>query len=212
MKKFILGFLTAALLFTAIPVGAAIEEYICYRADYKLVINGQEYNDPDLPLLNYKGYTVASVRKLFEAAGLNVNWNAELGQAEVSVAPVPAPTKEVEAVSDQPVVQLNRYGMPIFMNGDKNPPLENEGNLYYFVYDGVKYVLLDLKERPKSYAYKYTGGILYLATYEAVGDEVKETKIIPEIPHGEYFWESYRFMVTYDYYINTLLPTLKRAG
>lgn len=83
MKKFIMGFLTAALLFTAIPVGAAIEEFICHRADYRVMVNGEQYISEDLPILNYKGSTYAPFRSILEAAGLNVRWNAELKQAEV---------------------------------------------------------------------------------------------------------------------------------
>ncbi|WP_373000730.1 hypothetical protein [Lutispora sp.] len=84
MKKFILGVLVGGIIFGSIPLAASIEEYICHKADYKLIIYGQEYNDPELPLMTYKGHTIGSVRKILEAAGLNVEWNAELGQAEVS--------------------------------------------------------------------------------------------------------------------------------
>jgi hypothetical protein len=83
MKKFISGFLIGAMLFLFAPVSAAIEEYLCYKADYKVTINGEEYIS-DLPILNYKGNTYAPFRSILEKAGLDVNWNAELGQVEVS--------------------------------------------------------------------------------------------------------------------------------
>jgi hypothetical protein len=86
-KQTIVAFLLGAVLFSAIPVKAAIEEFILYKADYKLVINGVEFNDPDVPLMNYKGYTVGSVRKILEAAGIPITWNAKLGQAEVTSNP-----------------------------------------------------------------------------------------------------------------------------
>jgi hypothetical protein len=91
MKKFLSGIIIGALLMSAIPISAAIEEYILYKADYSLLINGTEYADTELPLLNYKGYTYAPVRSVFKAAGLNVEWNAELNQASVS-----APTSTTE--------------------------------------------------------------------------------------------------------------------
>lgn len=84
MKKFMLGFLVGAILFSSVPISATIEEFICYRADYKVLINGEEYISEDLPVLNYKGNTYAPFRSILEKAGLDVNWNAELGQAEVS--------------------------------------------------------------------------------------------------------------------------------
>lgn len=83
MRKFFLGLIVGALIFSIIPVYAAIEEYICYKADYKVVVRGIVYSDPELPILNYKGNTYVPMRGILEAAGLSVNWNAELGQAEV---------------------------------------------------------------------------------------------------------------------------------
>jgi len=83
MKKFIAGFVLAAVLFNIVPIGAAIEEFVLNKADYKLIIKGTEYKDPDKPMLNYQGTTYAPVRSLLTAAGLDVQWNSELEQAEV---------------------------------------------------------------------------------------------------------------------------------
>lgn len=95
MKKFILGVIVGAMLFSIIPISATIEEYICYKADYKVMINGEEYISEDLPVLNYKGNTYAPFRSILEKAGLEVAWNAELGQAEVS-SPTSAQNNNVE--------------------------------------------------------------------------------------------------------------------
>jgi hypothetical protein len=110
MKKLfqgiIIGFMACALLIGFTPIRAAIEEYICYKADYKLIINGQEFNDPDIPLLNYKGNTLAPVKKVFEAAGISVTWNAELGQAEATsntTASVPEGSRIIDK-TDYPFV------------------------------------------------------------------------------------------------------------
>jgi hypothetical protein len=83
-KQFVIGFLVGAILFSIAPVSAAIEEFLCYKADYKVMVNGSEYISEELPILNYKGNTYAPFRSILEKAGLNVNWNAELGQAEVT--------------------------------------------------------------------------------------------------------------------------------
>lgn len=97
MKKYMAGLLTGILLMSILPVYAAIEEFVLYKADYKLVINEAEYADAELPLLNYKGYTYAPVRSVFDAAGLNISWNADLGQAEVTTNP--EGTTETESVT-----------------------------------------------------------------------------------------------------------------
>jgi hypothetical protein len=48
MKKFrigivfLIGFLLGAVIFNVTPIKAALEEYICYKAEYKVIINGKE--------------------------------------------------------------------------------------------------------------------------------------------------------------------------
>jgi len=84
MKKFILGLILGMLIMFVIPVNAAIEEYICYKADYKVLVYGIEYTNADLPILNYRGNTYAPFRSILETAGLNVDWNTGLRQAEVT--------------------------------------------------------------------------------------------------------------------------------
>jgi hypothetical protein len=97
-KQFVLGFLVGAMLFSIIPISATIEEYICYKADYKVMINGEEYISEDLPVLNYKGNTYAPFRSILEKAGLNVAWNAELNQAEVTSNPTSTQNNNVEEI------------------------------------------------------------------------------------------------------------------
>jgi len=101
-RQLIIGVCIGSILFSIFPIKAAIEEYICYKADYRVMINGKEYKDPDLPILNYKGYTYAPLRSMLEAAGLNINWNAELGIAEITT-PEPEknePSKETNTTPD----------------------------------------------------------------------------------------------------------------
>lgn len=213
MKKFILGFLTAALLFTALPIGAAIEEYICYRADYKVIVTGSEYINDELPILNYKGNTYAPFRSILEAAGLNVNWNAELKQAEVTIAPVPESTKEVEVVSEVP---LNKYGLPDFTNYEK-PELQNNGEYRFFVYNEEEYIVLsgrpDLPFKlPKPYRFEcpiINGKVSFIV--QLIKNKEDGTDIlINEVPYALYS-DSRNFCIQYDYYINTILPLIQGA-
>lgn len=113
MKRFIAGLIVGVML-SVLPLSAAIEEYICYKADYKLIIQGQEFVNEELPLLNYKGYTYGPLRPMLEAAGLEVNWNAELGQAEANI-PTPDITNEseVESVSTSAMEYDPVTGLPI---------------------------------------------------------------------------------------------------
>lgn len=115
-KQFIFGFLVGAMLFSIAPVSAAIEEYLCYKADYKVMINGSEYISEDLPILNYKGNTYAPFRSILEKAGLNVAWNAELGQAEVTSNPTSAQINDVEGTAMNTITKTEydpATGLPV---------------------------------------------------------------------------------------------------
>jgi hypothetical protein len=84
IKHLFLGFVIGAVIFSAIPIKAAIEEYVLYKADYKIMVDGNEYADQELPILNYKGNTYIPLRKVSDLLGVKLNWNAELGQAEIT--------------------------------------------------------------------------------------------------------------------------------
>ncbi len=71
MKKFILGVLVGALLFGILPVSAAIQDYILYKTDYKIFLDGKEYNDKDYPALSYKGKTYMPITVLIDSFDLN---------------------------------------------------------------------------------------------------------------------------------------------
>ncbi len=141
MKKFVTGFIIGALLFGIIPTNAAIQEYILYKADYKVVINGIEYVNEELPILNYKGSTYAPFRSILEAAGLNVNWNAELGQAEVTGASEPMTMEEGGDMSDMQTYKENGYDVVVEDGVEYYPMkliLDNiRSNGYDIIYDNV---------------------------------------------------------------------------
>jgi hypothetical protein len=85
MKRFVLGFIIGAVLFSVLPIKAAIEEFICYKADYRVIINGEEYTHPDLPILNYQGNTYVPFRSALEQAGLIIDWDTQSREARVTL-------------------------------------------------------------------------------------------------------------------------------
>ena len=81
-KTFIMGLLLGILITSILPVSAAIEEYVCKRPQYKILVNGEEYSNPKQPVLNYNGTTYFP-RAFLESLGFTFEWNGELGQAKV---------------------------------------------------------------------------------------------------------------------------------
>ncbi len=91
MKKFISGLIIGAIMFTFIPIQAAVQEYVLQKVSYKVIVNGTEYNDPELPVLTLKtesgDNTYVPLRALGDILGADVSWNSELGQVEVGNQP-----------------------------------------------------------------------------------------------------------------------------
>ncbi len=80
MKRFIIGFLAGAMIFGTI--GAFAVSYVAEPATFKVLVNGKEFvSDP--PALVVEGSTYLPLRAIGNALGVPVEWNAELGQAEV---------------------------------------------------------------------------------------------------------------------------------
>lgn len=67
-------------------VGIAAVTYTAVPADFKVLVNGEEFvSDP--PALAVDGRTYLPLRAMGEALGVPVNWNEELHQAEVGTVP-----------------------------------------------------------------------------------------------------------------------------
>lgn len=74
MKKFIAGFVCAALFFTAPSVVASVEEFVLQRANFPVEIDGEEYRDDELPVLVYKSNTYVPLRNFCDAVGADIAW------------------------------------------------------------------------------------------------------------------------------------------
>ncbi|MHB1394989.1 MAG: stalk domain-containing protein [Clostridia bacterium] len=188
-KQFLIGFLVGAILFSLAPVSAAIEEFILYRADYKVMVNGSEYINQDLPILNYKGNTYAPFRSILEKAGLNVAWNTELGRAEVTSNPTSA--------------QIN--------TGEVNTMAETTTNIITQTPDGITqidtwegkkyigFVYIRNKVREKGYDFTRNND----GSWQLIkGDNV----ILSNIPMTMTFGYG---SVEVNYYVDTMLPFVK---
>jgi hypothetical protein len=179
MKKFIMGLVLGVLIMSIIPVKAAIEEYICHKADYKVMVNGTEYANSDLPILNYKGNTYVPFKSTLEAAGLNVNWNAKLGQAEVA-SPTTTNLKSTPSLPSKIFapdgIQANFY------NGKYYIFFSTFTSKYY---DDKKYSVINYRNKDVCYITK------------------NQIKIIDNIPLDKKIRA-----FTYECYINDILPLL----
>ena len=81
MKKFICGLLTGVLI---CGTAAFAANYEAVTAGFKVLVNGKEFTS-DPPALVVEGRTYLPLRAIGDALGVPVNWNDELGQAEVGM-------------------------------------------------------------------------------------------------------------------------------
>lgn len=83
MKKELKGFLCGVLA-TSLCAGAVAfaANYEAVTAGFKVLVNGKEFTS-DPPALVVEGRTYLPLRAIGDALGVPVNWNDELGQAEV---------------------------------------------------------------------------------------------------------------------------------
>jgi hypothetical protein len=139
MKKFIVGLIVGVML-SILPISAAVQEYICYKASYKVLLNSVEITDATI--LNYNGYTYYP-KSVLEKAGLNVTWNTSLGQEEITSNPTSEQINNVE-VETMSIEYDSVTGLPIGAEFIEN---EKDGRKYNTVlYDEEIYIaMVDLK-------------------------------------------------------------------
>ena len=96
-KQTIVAFILGALIFSSIPASAAIQEYLLYQSEVKLVVDGVETSNPDLPILVYKGYNyipAAAFRDICSKIGVAFQWVGGVNQIQIS-------TEEVSIMDEQ---------------------------------------------------------------------------------------------------------------
>lgn len=214
MKKFILGFLVGALLFSIIPVGAAVQEYVLQMSDAKLVIDGAEYVDKELPVLNYKGYNyipAAAFRDICQKIGVNFDWVNDVKEIQIKTSGQ-ALKKEGDMVGDR-----------IWETPDGITQIDAwEGKQYI----GIIYIRNKIKEKGYNLI-RMTIDERDPLTHEWTTKEDKQqvikgfynenlkpgehqstdyTVLIDDVPITIVYGHS---CVEADYYINTILPLIK---
>lgn len=197
MKKFILGFLLGALLFSIVPVSAAIEEYILYKSEAKLIVDGQEYNNPDLPILNYKGYNyipAATFRNICKAIGVDFQWVGEVKQIQLKTNKVQTSFSNKSEVDK---MSMTSDGLKVYM------------------IDGVNYVLIkDIVEKYNNFNFSWARADSENKILDFIYDAKKpngegDRILIENIPYLIYENRGY---VTTEYYESTILPIIKTEG
>lgn len=93
-KGFIIGLLFGVcLMLTTSSLASSIKEFVLNKAEYPIFVNDNLYESSDLPILNYEGHTYVPLRALTELLGVQINWNEELRQVEITRGMIPLENK-----------------------------------------------------------------------------------------------------------------------
>jgi hypothetical protein len=190
---FIAGFLTCLL---AVQTAHAASEYLCMVVEYPVYIDGVEYSNETLPLLNYEGNTYAPMKSILEAAGLEVVWDDATSSVIVKTAgllsgAVAEPdniTTESEKTPDGIRIRENSEGKYVlaseFIAKYKDSGISFGASTR--IQTGISSSIITSIEILKN------GEVILTAT------ELNST-----VGYGAAF--------DYDYYINTILPTVEAS-
>lgn len=161
MKKFVSGFLTGALIFGT--VGAVAVTYVTAPATFKVLVNGKEFvSNPPAMVVNDRTYL--PLRAMGDALDIDVNWNAELGQAEINT---------IQDTSEKIVYYENFSEIPDFAYtadvSKKQPEYDSNSKLFWAKYmmpnlDGLQkaeqYEKILLTLGYKDISYKYSSDMM----------------------------------------------------
>lgn len=139
MKKLISGLVIGGILGSCLFASAeGPSSWLAQKATFKVMVRGEEFVPVNPPIV-VEGRTYLPLRSLGEALGVDVEWNADLKQAEVGmaknpvteIAPVVNAEQEVSTVTSWTAY---RATFKVMVRGEdfvsENPPIVVEGRTY----------------------------------------------------------------------------------
>lgn len=221
-KQLILGILIGFSL-TAIPVSAAVKEYNLKLSDCKIMVDGVEYKDKNLPILvmdpGYNYLPAAVFRNICNTIGIGFEFDNTTKQIQIDTKKLKN-IPEIEVIKEVSVVEevpLTKYGLPNFSKyKGERPPIEIEGENMFFAYKGVRYIstrTTDPSKRslPEGYFYDcpiVDGKIGYDLQVVKKDPDKGWVVVLDNVPYALHSSDR-DYYIEYDYYLNTILPLLK---
>lgn len=88
LRLFLLSTSVAIGISTCIPTFATIQEFILQKITYPILVDGEEYTNDELPILNYNNRTYLPLSTIGEMLDSKIVWNNELKRVEIGEMPV----------------------------------------------------------------------------------------------------------------------------
>lgn len=200
-RQFIIGLLVGAILFASIPAFADTVQYIFTQSNCKLIIDGQGYSNPDIPIVLFMkdGINYAPMAVIRDLC-LQLNTPFEYNDV----------TKEIRIITRKEKASTNT-------NATMPDPVKsyNENNLLLIEVNNVKYVEIHtLKAQLEDLGYHlYLGGI-HCTLQDMNKKDISDNILLQErFRDGLYGKTSFDFMgrefILYDDYLNKIKPLIK---
>lgn len=110
-KQLICGILIGSLASTVIAFAGELRTFIAEEAGFPVLVDGSPIS-LDMPVVTIEDRTYLPLRAMGDVLGVDVQWNEQKGQAEVTKNEVPKPTPSVnqldEVVTSDGVVHYDR--------------------------------------------------------------------------------------------------------
>lgn len=213
-KQLIIGFLLGAMLFSIVPVGATVQDYLLKKSEVKLIVDGKEFANKDLPVLimepGYNYIPAATFREICDTIGVGFEYVGDKKEIQID-------TKKEELSSISENSQPSRQNDIIQKTKDNNIFLIN--GTEYIIMEGVYEYLRNVNKGKKLNEYIYIGPSVdgTHKLYTINGENIKT--IIDDIPikrsSGEEFNSEERiyygavYLIEYSYFQNTIIPLTK---
>lgn len=204
-KQFITGFILGAIIFSAIPVQAKVQEYLLQKSTAKVMVDGKEFANKELPVLNYKNYNyipMATFREICNTIGVGFEWVGESSEVQISTE------NKLEKQETSPTLPIQED--TITRTDDENVIFIND--VKYISIDGVG-IHLENINRDKQYndhyyisPFKDRTTKLYTLNQGEVNIIINNI-IIKRVP-GEEFYKNDNF-IEYDFFQDKIVPSTK---
>ncbi|MGJ0847414.1 hypothetical protein ACR77J_12055 [Tissierella praeacuta] len=197
-KQLIIGFLLGALLFSIVPVSATIQEYLLQKSSAKLIVNGKEFSNKDLPVLNHKGYNyipAATFREVCNTIGVSFEWVG--GKNEIQID-----------TNKKPIVETIEKPVGERKVNNVTEKIEKDG-YSLLVVDGVEYIgLREIIDHHSGYGFIYNEDskkVDFIYNSSRFGSPKLDEVLLKDIPYDIFTGTTY---TKYNFFKETLFPLI----
>ncbi len=123
IKNITLGIIIGLSIASTHTFAQDIKEYILSKVKYPIIVNGVEYVNDELPILNWNGNTYVPLRAVGDILDAKVEWNDELKRVEIGEFIILDGKAKLKDFLEKPIdydnLTIENNGKIIFVNNEK---------------------------------------------------------------------------------------------